>query len=58
MPEEVNAPSEPPASCARIHQRLDAAENSRNHIDGPHVPNKSTKGWIVVKGGDLFGLPE
>ena len=58
MPESTGAPFEPLASCARIYQRLDAAENIHKHIDGPHTPNESRKGWIVTKGGGPFGLPE
>jgi len=58
MPESTGAPFEPLASCARIYQRLDAAENVHKHIDGPHTPNESRKGWIVTKGGGPFGLPE
>jgi hypothetical protein len=63
MPESTGAPFEPLASCARIYQRLDAAENVHKHFDGPHVSgahvfNESTKGWIVTKGEGPFGLPE
>jgi hypothetical protein len=62
QPENTGALLEPLASCARSYQRVDAAENVHNRIDGPHVsgahlPNESLKGWIVKKAVDPFGLP-
>ena len=63
MPEDMDAPFKPAASCARIYHRVDAAEDVHKHNDGPHVSranmsNESRKGWIVKKAVDPFGLPE
>ena len=55
MPEDMDAPFKPAASCARIYHRVDAAEDVHKHFDGPHVPvanmpNAPRKGRIVTKG--------
>lgn len=51
MPDNMDAPFKPAASCAQSYRRLDAAENVRGHN------NESLKGWIVKKAVDPFGLP-